>query len=178
LADTLENGAGYAAELGRPERLLAVVSRIADALGETWHDDSHSSCDSSCPDCLRSYDNRHLHPLLDWRLALDVADLSLGRDLKVERWLSLAQPTATSFLDTFRESLTSVEMGETHGLTYVRSGFRAVLLTHPLWRVDQAGWTDQQQAATSALSSQGLAVAPKDVRLAKAFPEGVYRLLI
>lgn len=178
LADTLENGAGYAAELGRPERLVAVVSRIADVLGETWHDQSHLTCDSSCPDCLRSYDNRHLHPLLDWRLALDVADLCVGRDLNVNRWLSLAHPTATSFVDTFGEPLGSVDVGETHGLTFVRSGSRAVLLTHPLWRADQAGWTDQQRAATSALSGRGLAVAQKDVRLAKAYPEGVYRLLV
>ena len=155
-----------------------MVSRLADALGEQWHDDPHNSCDSSCPDCLRSYDNRHLHPLLDWRLALDVADLCLGRDLKADRWLSLAAPTAERFADTFRDPLGSVDLGETHGLTYVTSGSRAVLLTHPLWRADQAGWTPQQRAATSALSKQGLAVAASDVRLARAFPEGLYHLLM
>ncbi|WP_439939896.1 DEAD/DEAH box helicase [Nocardia sp. N13] len=177
LADTLENGAGYASELGSSERLLAVVSRLADSLGNLWHAEPHISCDSSCPDCLRSYDNRHLHPFLDWRLALDVADLCLGRDLKVDRWLSLAQSTATHFVETFGEPLGAAEVGEESGLTYVRSGRRAVLLTHPLWRVDQAGWTAQQRAATSALSGQGLAVGVRDVRLARAYPDGLYQLL-
>lgn len=178
LADTLENGAGYASELGHPDRLLAVVARIADSLGASWQEEPHVACDSSCPDCLRSYDNRHLHPSLDWRLALDMGDLCLGRPLDASRWLSLAAPTAERFADTFREPLGSVELGETHGLVYVRSGPRAVLFTHPLWRADQAGWTPQQNAAASALNAQGHAVSFKDIRLARAFPEGVYELLV
>jgi DEAD/DEAH box helicase domain-containing protein len=177
LADTLENGAGYASELGSSDRLLAVVTRLADSLGDQWHAEPHAACDSSCPDCLRAYDNRHLHPFLDWRLALDVADLCLGRDLKTDRWLSLGPPTAAQFVATFGEPLGSAEVGEAHGLTYVRSGSRAVLLTHPLWRADQAGWSDQQRAAVSALSADGLAVDVRDVRLARAYPEGVYQLL-
>lgn len=178
LADTLENGAGYASELGHPDRLLAVVQRIADSLGATWQHGPHSACDSSCPDCLRSYDNRHLHSSLDWRLALDVADLCLGRALVESRWLSLAVPAAERFAETFREPLGAVELGDAHGLAYLRSGSRAVLLTHPLWRTDQAGWTPQQLAASSALASQGLAVSMRDVRRARAFPEGVYELLV
>ena len=79
VADQLENGAGYATELGRGDRLARVVNRIADDLGARWSSTAHVECESSCPDCLRSYDNRHLHPYLSWRLALDVAELLLGQ---------------------------------------------------------------------------------------------------
>lgn len=178
VADTLENGAGYASELGNGARLLAVVSQIAEGLSDQWHQPTHSSCDSSCPDCLRSYDNRHLHPLLDWRLALDVADLCVGRDLKLDRWMSLAEPTASRFVDTYGEPLGGAEVGKARGLVYVRAGSRAVLLTHPLWRADQAGWNDAQQVAARTLRDQGLGVSMKDIRVARAFPEGVYEHLV
>jgi DEAD/DEAH box helicase domain-containing protein len=67
LADTAENGAGYASELGSStvfEPLLAKT--LADAI-ELWEDDAHiSSCDRSCPDCLRSYDDTRTWTG-DWR---------------------------------------------------------------------------------------------------------------
>ncbi len=62
LADTLENGAGYAAELGRPERLVNLLDGITDRLGGMWSSPRHADCDSSCPDCLRAYDNRFVPP--------------------------------------------------------------------------------------------------------------------
>src|SRR3546814_13077861 len=35
------------------------------------------ACDTSCPDCLRSYSNLAYHNLLDCRLAIDIANLAL-----------------------------------------------------------------------------------------------------
>ena len=177
VADTLENGAGYASELGRPERLLPVMEHIADALSDVWQEEAHAECDAACPDCLRSYDNRHLHPLLDWRLALDVADLVLGRELRTERWLGLASSVAGSFATTFQDAPGSVEVMSSNGLTMVRSEQQAVILTHPLWRIDQVGLNTQQEMARNELTQRGLNVALKDVRLARAYPEGLYQLL-
>jgi DEAD/DEAH box helicase domain-containing protein len=177
LADTLENGAGYASELGKGDRLERVAAGIADGLAGVWSADRHLDCDTSCPDCLRSYDNRHLHPLLDWRLALDVADLCLGRDLKVGRWLPQAQVAAESFAETFRDALGDVVVEEVAGLTYIKSGGRAVLLGHPLWRIDQAGWNGQQKRSATLLAEAGLAVSVMDVRMARNFPEGIYTRL-
>lgn len=98
VADTLENGAGYALELAGP-RMDDVVRQIADGeTGQGWNAPGHSECDSSCPpDCLRSWDNRHLHPALDWRLALDVADLAMGRDLRLARWFDLVPGAVSAF---------------------------------------------------------------------------------
>lgn len=78
-ADTLENGAGYAVELSGRARILSVLETLLGDVADRWASPDHAICDSSCPDCLRSWDNRHLHSLLDWRLALDLAELALGR---------------------------------------------------------------------------------------------------
>jgi len=177
VADTLENGAGYASELGRPERLAAVVAGVADGLGDVWTASDHAGCDSSCPDCLRSYDNRHLHPALDWRLALDVADLALGRPLDASRWLDLAIPTAEAFASAFAGAIPTPTIEEVEGLVTIASAGHAVVLTHPLWRIDQPGWNETQKACLRTFGEKGWAVGMKDVRSARAFPEGVFKLL-
>lgn len=179
VADTLENGAGYATELGSAEVLLEVVGSVADTLGSSWSSEWHSSCDSSCPDCLRSWDNRHLHGSLDWRLALDVADLALGRPLDVKRWFALAPGLAESFVETYHEPLGGrVHVVETRGLTGVRSHSTAVVLGHPLWHRDPASWNDTQRSAVEEFEAEGLRVTMLDVREAIRFPEGLFAALV
>ena len=177
IADTLENGAGYAAELGKPDRLMRVLSSVADGLGQLWTSDAHAACDASCPDCLRSYDNRHLHSLLDWRLALDVCDLALGRPLDEQRWLGSAGRVADKFANDFGDALGAVQTEVVEGLQCIVSGSASVVLGHPLWRRDHAGWTDRQRATSATLSSRGLGVAMLDLRTAGAFPDSIYGLL-
>ena len=88
LADRLENGAGYAPELAEPSKIKEVLEGILGELTAEYESVAHSDCTESCPDCLRSWDNRRLHGALDWRLALDVAALAAGLPLPTERWLS------------------------------------------------------------------------------------------
>lgn len=178
VADTLENGAGYASELGHPDRLRSVIRHIADSLAKDWESSAHAGCDASCPDCLRSYDNRHMHPLLDWRLALDVADLCLGRELELDRWLALGAETATRFAAAFGDALEDIEIGETNGLHYLRSGRRCVLLSHPLWRTEAGARNHLQQRAMAKLNPFGVAVTALDLRTARNHPESVYKALV
>ncbi|WP_168929652.1 DEAD/DEAH box helicase [Nocardioides sp. GY 10127] len=179
LADTLENGAGYASELGRPDRLLRVVTSLLDELGASWASPRHSSaCDSSCPDCLRSYDNRHIHPLLDWRLALDVAELALGRPLTESRWLSGASSVARSFGRAFGEAFAELRIEDTDGLVHLESGRRAVLLVHPLWRTDEPGLTPRVRAVRDGIAGSGTKVRLLDLRTASLLPESIYSGLV
>src|SRR5437764_495763 len=64
IAHALENGAGYAPELGRPENLKKILDDILTYLARRFEDPKHESCTESCPDCLRSYDNRRIHGAL------------------------------------------------------------------------------------------------------------------
>ena len=58
-----------------------VLTGILEELADKYEGLQHSNCGESCPDCLRSWDNRRLHGALDWRLALDVAALAAGLPL-------------------------------------------------------------------------------------------------
>jgi DEAD/DEAH box helicase domain-containing protein len=145
VADALENGAGYSTHLGDPEVLDAVFGRIRDQITLTFQDERHArECDVSCPDCLRNYDNRRLHPYLDWRLALDVAELASGVSLTSERWLSRSQPLVSSFVKAF--DLQQIALGDLIGARDPASQ-RIAFFGHPLWRVDEAYYTSEQSRA-------------------------------
>jgi DEAD/DEAH box helicase domain-containing protein len=166
LADALENGAGYTTELGKPEVLERVFGRIFDEIAPSWEREAHSrACDVSCPDCLRSYENRRLHSVLDWRLALDLAELASGRELTLARWLGDSERLAKEFAAAFE-----LEAFELPALWAARepSTGRAAVFGHPLWRLDEAFFVDDQVDAIDA--ARGM----PEVTAARAFD--LYRL--
>ncbi len=137
LADRLENGAGYAPQLGEAVTLKRLLGRILSELEALYQSPAHDECDSSCPDCLRSWDNRRLHGALDWRLGLDVAALANGEALPMNRWMSRAEPLANRFVAAYQSVIPChvEQIGEI--LAIVRDDEAAgVLLGHPLWRHD------------------------------------------
>jgi DEAD/DEAH box helicase domain-containing protein len=176
LADTLENGAGYAVELARPEHLQAVLDGVLGPVAAVWTAESHATCDDSCPDCLRAWDNRHLHSALDWRLALDVTELALGRPLSTERWLDLARPLSDRFASAYAQALDGLRVEEAGSLTALRCGSRAVVIGHPLWRIDDMP-TPEQEEAIRDLKSRGITPILSDVRRLRNRPESLYASL-
>jgi DEAD/DEAH box helicase domain-containing protein len=177
VADTLENGAGYAVELARGPRLEAVLKAILGTVADRWTAPDHLSCDVSCPDCLRSWDNRRLHPLLDWRLALDVAELAAGRELTLNRWLADAPRLAMNFVEAFGGALDGASVVQGGDLVALSTGTKAAVIGHPLWRREEKLWTPEQQAAAAVLQNQGLKVSMIDVRQLRNQPESVYGIL-
>lgn len=142
LSDTLENGAGYATYLGTPamtQELLEMIaqpsaSRFFDRMNAPAHADV---CDTSCPDCLRSYSNLAYHNLLDWRLAIDMASLALDAaapiSLNSPMWNRVARLAATTLLSAragYRQRMIA-------GLPAVENGSEVKIITHPLWRTEQ-----------------------------------------
>jgi DEAD/DEAH box helicase domain-containing protein len=155
ISDALENGAGYATHLSSPEIMGKILDRIVSKESDRLEDTSHD-CDSSCPDCLRSYDNRRLHSLLDWRLALDVAELVVGKDMKLSRWLDFSEGEAESMKDTIEAAGLDAKLykaGGLHGVIHP-SAERAVLFTHPLWRLQEPYWTNAQKTAVGEAMAQ------------------------
>jgi DEAD/DEAH box helicase domain-containing protein len=149
LADSLENGAGYSTYLGEPEHLQGVLQLILDRFAPRFEDYSHASvCSMSCPDCMRSYDNRLLHSVLDWRLALDIADVASGRPLETQRWLDRGHDLVKHFVAAFGEatSLEPVDLKGVHGVID-RGRSRAAFFGHPLWRGDVRYFTEPQAEA-------------------------------
>jgi DEAD/DEAH box helicase domain-containing protein len=166
LADLLENGAGYASEIGQEPVLKSILQGIVTDIGARLNDAArHPDCNTSCPNCLRSYENRHLHALLNWRLGLDVAELALGLPLDAQRWLDRAQPIAESFLKAFGPDL-DLDLVEAAGLTAIarRDRRAAAIVGHPLWRHDEAHLNEVQADAAAELEMSGYeTVAMTDV---------------
>ena len=165
VADTLDNGAGYATELAKPHNIQAVLAGLRGDLAALWQGKSHRSCDASCPDCLRSWDNRFVHPLLDWKLALDVADLACGLPLDLSRWLAGAPALAADLVQTFAE-LVPLAQGEAAGLTTLiaEDAGKVVVLGHPLWGRVPDTFCSEQQAAWEEVKDRGLEPVMTDVR--------------
>ncbi len=146
LADALENGAGYCTQLGKEKVLVHVLERILSECLERFEREGHSHiCDSSCPDCLRSYDNRQFHSVLDWRLALDVAELAVGKPLTLGRWQEWGRRLVEGFVAGFREAL-PLEAIEVGGLPAVLASDRrrVAVFGHPLWRPEPTYFVAQQ----------------------------------
>jgi hypothetical protein len=77
LADSLANGAGYATYLGQnADQLLQAARELAEDYRS--HATQEGGCDSFCYRCLRDHSNAAYHPLLDWRLAVDLLTLGTG----------------------------------------------------------------------------------------------------
>ncbi|MGI8521549.1 MAG: DUF1998 domain-containing protein [Actinomycetota bacterium] len=156
LADSLENGAGYAPELGRSENLNQVLKDILGDLANRYEDDDHGICTESCPDCLRSYDNRWLHGALDWRLALDVASLAAGLPLKLERWLGRVESLASGFVKAYEAAIPCEVFELESGLQAIvrKDRERAAILGHPLWRREEAYLNEVQAEAYDEVTSE------------------------
>lgn len=156
MADTLENGAGYVRQLFEGDGVLRrAVQNHYDTLRAQWNETRHASrCDRSCPDCLRNYSNRRQHKLLDWRLALDMAELFLGLPLDHGRWLAGAPEQAARFARQCEISGLEVTIGKAAGLTVIASSSgQTLILSHPLWHSREGLAVDQQINAKYELGS-------------------------
>lgn len=134
LADTLENGAGYARRLFNEERLHGLLRHHYQKVLADWSDEKHAECDRSCPDCLRNYGNRFIHGHLDWRLALDMAELFLGETLATGRWLDRSEAVARRFEALCQANEMNVVVEKAARLwSVVLPGKLGLVIGHPLW---------------------------------------------
>jgi DEAD/DEAH box helicase domain-containing protein len=179
LADALDNGAGYASELGRREAFKKILDEAREELARAWEGPSHADCTVSCPDCLRSYDNRRLHGALDWRLALDMLDLAAGEPLRESRWLARAPLAAEAFVRSMGGSL-SYDVIEELPVLLNPSKSKATVLGHPLWRRDIEHLTERQSLVLDILErDRGIScVAFSDLYEVDRLPLAVLRKLV
>lgn len=182
LADALDNGAGYALELGESSTFEKLLNSIRETTGAALRRDPHgTACTSSCPGCLRNYENRFDHWALDWRLGLDVVDLVLGRDLYPSLWADRTSALLESFVAGYGGHL-PVRLDTANGLpAVVSSGGRgsAVVIGHPLWRHDDAHWNPQIRRAVTELRGRGYSnVKVSDTYVLDRTPIKVFNMLL
>jgi DEAD/DEAH box helicase domain-containing protein len=156
LADALENGAGYSRMAADPATLRQWLRKHYGREQARWVKPFHSeNCDRSCPDCLRNYGNRFSHGLLDWRLALDLAEVALGLPLDTSRWLNgTGDKVVRSFERYAKQSGMDLLVAEHEGLVTISRGERGIVLGHPLWHVAEGLAQPRQLGALQSLRAQ------------------------
>ena len=134
LADSHANGAGYSIEISTNKSFSEVLRLLETDYEAKWTGTNHSQCTTSCPDCLRSYNNRSSHNLLDWRLALDVASVVQGGNLRLDLWQASSHKLAAS-LAGVRDLGLNLDYSDVLGWPVLRNrdNHRGVALVHPLW---------------------------------------------
>jgi DEAD/DEAH box helicase domain-containing protein len=138
IADAHANGAGYSVQIGQKVEFEKILNEIEESFGVGWLDESHSKCSTSCPDCIRSFNNRNLHPLLDWRLALDLTSAIRGSGLRADLWIPFSQKIVK---DIIGNGLLGIELKYAEKLGWPaiisENTNKAVVFVHPLWVKDE-----------------------------------------
>ena len=166
MADSLENGAGYASLLGQPqeaERLLQyVLGQPPQAptfyrflAGPQHAGLGANACRTSCPDCLRDFSNLPYHPLLDWRLGLDVARLALDPAAPIDFTVSYWQGLDAAVAGPYFAAMTGWEQTTVAGLQAGSHGNVVEIITHPLWDTDPNRFGPQLAAAHAQAVAAG-----------------------
>lgn len=166
LSDTLENGAGYSALLGGPEEFEGLLRRILGAHPGDPEGRFHAplvseghqqECATSCHRCLREYGNMPFHPILDWRLGLDMARLAMDAtasiDFGQDYWAELVERQAPAYLKGHGLEVEMVGglycgVDETVG--------EAFIITHPLWDTEESNWCAPVGTAVGRLRARGM----------------------
>jgi hypothetical protein len=165
LSDGLENGAGYSSYFGTAARTRSLLQYMTgqstqDFYGPYVHQTHAGQCLTSCPDCLRDFNNLPWHSILDWRLGLDLARLALNAnaviDFTVPYWQGIDVLAAANYFGPMPgwQHITFA------GLQAGRRNNRLMIITHPLWREDLANPGPQLATAVAQAMAQGLQVVP------------------
>ncbi|MCU6481979.1 DEAD/DEAH box helicase [Arthrobacter sp. A2-55] len=154
IADTLDNGAGYAVELAKPENFSRMLLETRAELQGAFESKKHLSCSTSCPDCLRSWDNQRLHGALDWRLALDMLDLCSGKELDVQRWFGRF-PELERMVHRISAELKVGKVGSESVPVIASSSEKvAVIVGHPLWFRGEKYQSEERAGLITAAKEQ------------------------
>jgi DEAD/DEAH box helicase domain-containing protein len=172
LADHHANGAGFVEELARRweefvPRLVGGDTKYSAVLLDDSNERAHVRvCHRACYSCLRSYRNRFIDGLLDWRLGYDVLRLltddsylvGLDGDMdaspSTRSWREPTERSLEAFVAAFSEDDTasfSILTGTPLPSMLLDTGGRrvAVVVGHPLWCDVPNGREDNVADATA-----------------------------
>lgn len=164
LCDKLENGAGYCRWLGQPSNFSKLLNQAnpddVQSIAALWMDLSTKGgqlmvephgleCDTSCNRCLRDFYNLPYHGLLDWRMALDMARVTLSPTSVIDLvspwgtfpnpWCTLLQTPNSPVIATMQRLgyRQPIKFCNLRGFLHQNQRRKEVLIEcHPFWKTD------------------------------------------
>ena len=185
ISDSLENGAGYSTFLGDPIRFEELLEFVLGRARPSWTrstppDSFHrplvtpphgQDCASSCHRCLREFGNMAYHPILDWRLGIDMARLALDPNARIDltpsHWSDLVTRIAPPYFAGLKLQMRTFD-ALSGGVDTFRN--EAFILTHPLWDTDPSNFRPEVAAAVSDAQGQGFSVTLRSMFHVVRFP--------
>lgn len=185
ISDSLENGAGYSTFLGNPLRFEELLRFVLGQAGPSWTrrtppDSFHGplvtlphshDCVNSCHRCLREFGNMAYHPILDWRLGLDMAQLALDSDARIDlttsHWSDLVARSAPHYFAGLNLQARTFD-GLPGGVDAFSN--EAIILIHPLWDTCASNFRAEVAAAVEDAQRRGFRVTLRSVFHAVRFP--------
>ncbi|MCM3195816.1 DEAD/DEAH box helicase [Priestia megaterium] len=138
-ADQLINGAGYAKHLAQDEMLGKIFKDITEELNYIPKLKDHD-CDSSCYECLRTYENRGYHGILDLRLAFEVANILKDKDYMPEindKWISLIQKSLNNIMKDYEADGVEVRWYNGVPSLILPERKKTFIFGHPFWNTKE-----------------------------------------
>jgi Lhr-like helicase len=153
VSDALENGAGYVEELSKANRFRELMDTM---LGRQFarRFEAHS-CDSACYKCLKDYTNMYQHDILDWRLALDLAAVMVGKSSPDRGAYALEQSLA------FKRINREWDLAQLSGFSVLRKGHASVAVVPALCAISSL--PSEVRACTHRTSAFDLLRRPNEV---------------
>jgi DEAD/DEAH box helicase domain-containing protein len=121
LSDRLENGSGFV------EYLKENWKEILDKSKEY----KCSKCETSCVYCLQSFNNRMIHPLLDWRLGVDLLKIMAGETIDFTYSKVLAIKLKDQYLSEFIDTFDKPSIVDDWPAFYLIGTSKKYVIVHP-----------------------------------------------
>ncbi|TDE14788.1 DEAD/DEAH box helicase [Dyadobacter psychrotolerans] len=139
IVERAQNGAGYCNYLNGisdpevPNETFIKPLLKGGKIYELLYNKDHSNCRGACYDCLKDYYNQDKHAFLNWRLALDLAELSSNPDASLhfaqEYWIDYFEDYVYKLVENKWGGI-QVKVKEFH---IVKGTDGTFLITHPFW---------------------------------------------
>lgn len=148
MVESLDNGSGYTDQIAK---MTATEYKkwLSEDLEKYWLSSDEKNtvcgCDSSCYDCLRTYDNRFVHSILNLRLGLDIGRITANENYvptylgENNYWNVLIQTMVSSFVDDQRKyqykdtSADPIDIPNNGKAYSITMNNKKYLLVHPFW---------------------------------------------
>jgi len=121
LSDRLENGSGFVEYLKKNWKELLDKSKEFKC----------SKCETSCVYCLQSFNNRMIHPLLDWRLGVDLLKIMAGETIDFTYSKVLAIKLKDQYLSEFIDTFDKPSIVDDWPAFYLIGTSKKYVIVHP-----------------------------------------------